>query len=30
MKKGYRIRYREKVHGDFNAEWPPHKKVSGW
>ena len=17
-------------HGDFNAEWPPHKKVSGW
>ena len=30
MKKEYRIPYREKDHGDFNAEWPPHKKVSGW
>jgi len=30
MKKNYRIPYREKDHGDFNEEWPPHKKVSGW
>ena len=30
MKKDYRIPYREEDHGDFNAEWPPHKKVSGW
>lgn len=30
MKKKYTIPYREKDHGDFNAEWPPHEKVSGW
>jgi predicted secreted hydrolase len=30
MKKKYTIPYREKDHGDFNAEWPPHRKVSGW
>ena len=29
-KKNFRIPYREADHGDFNAEWPPHKKVSGW
>jgi len=28
--KNYKIPYREKDHGDFNAEWMPHKKVSGW
>ena len=26
----YTIPYREKEHGDFNEEWPPHEKVSGW
>jgi len=30
MKKGYKIPYRELNHGDFNQEWLPHKKVSGW
>lgn len=30
MKKNYTIPYREMDHGDFNAEWPPHRKVSGW
>jgi predicted secreted hydrolase len=30
MKKDYAIPYRERDHGDFNAEWMPHKKVSGW
>ena len=30
MKKEYRIPYREADHGDFNAEWMPHRKVSGW
>ena len=30
MKKIYTIPYRETDHGDFNAEWPPHKQVSGW
>ncbi len=30
MKKKYTIPYRETDHGDFNAEWPPHRKVSGW
>jgi predicted secreted hydrolase len=29
-KKNYRIPYREADHGDFDAEWPSHKKVSGW
>lgn len=29
-KKNFRIPYREEDHGDFNTEWPPHKKVSGW
>ncbi len=28
--KRYTIPYREVDHGDFDAEWPPHKKVSGW
>ncbi len=28
--QSYRIPYREANHGDFDAEWPPHKKVSGW
>lgn len=30
MKKSYTIPYRETNHGDFDAEWPPHRKVSGW
>ena len=30
MKQKYTIPYREKDHGDFNAEWLPHKRVSGW
>ena len=30
MSKSYTIPYREIDHGDFDAEWPPHKKVSGW
>ncbi len=30
MRKRYTIPYRETDHGDFNAEWLPHKKVSGW
>jgi len=30
MKKRYTIPYREMDHGDFDAEWPPHKGVSGW
>ena len=30
MKNGYTIPYRETDHGDFDAEWSPHKKVSGW
>ena len=30
MKKRYTIPYRETNHGDFNAEWLPHRKVSGW
>jgi hypothetical protein len=30
MKKRYTIPYRETDHGDFDAEWPPHQKVSGW
>ncbi len=30
MKQKYTIPYREKDHGDFNAEWLPHRKVSGW
>ena len=29
MKK-YKIPYREANHGDFNEEWLPHNKVSGW
>ncbi len=24
------IPYRQQDHGDFDAEWPPHRKVSGW
>ena len=24
------IPYRELDHGDFDEEWPPHKKASGW
>ena len=28
--KNFRIPYREVDHGDFDAEWPPHKKVFGW
>ena len=24
------IPYREKDHGTFDEEWPPHKKTSGW
>ena len=24
------IPYRQEDHGDFDAEWSPHKKVSGW
>ena len=28
--KSCRIPYREVDHGDFDTEWPPHKKVSGW
>lgn len=30
MKTNYTIPYREADHGDFDAEWPPHEKVSGW
>lgn len=30
MSKRYIIPYREADHGDFDAEWPPHSKVSGW
>ena len=30
MEKRYAIPYRETDHGDFDAEWPPHRKVSGW
>jgi predicted secreted hydrolase len=30
MKKRYTIPYRETDHGDFDSEWPPHRKVSGW
>ena len=30
MRKSYLIPYRESNHGDFNEEWLPHKKVSGW
>ncbi|MCD6400534.1 MAG: hypothetical protein J7L73_01275 [Anaerolineales bacterium] len=30
MKKRILIPYRETDHGDFNAEWLPHRKVSGW
>jgi len=30
MFKRYSIPYRENNHGDFDAEWLPHKKVSGW
>jgi predicted secreted hydrolase len=30
MNTKYTIPYRETDHGDFNAEWPPHRKVSGW
>ncbi|MCK5806022.1 MAG: hypothetical protein KAI66_24535, partial [Lentisphaeria bacterium] len=30
MSKSHRIPYREADHGDFDAEWPPHDKVSGW
>jgi len=29
-KKNFKIPYREADHGDFNEEWAPHKKVSGW
>jgi len=30
MVKKITIPYREKEHGDFEAEWMPHEKVSGW
>lgn len=30
MKQNWSIPYKEKDHGDFNEEWLPHKKVSGW
>lgn len=30
MTKDITIPYRETDHGDFNAEWLPHRKVSGW
>lgn len=30
MSKSYFIPYREVDHGDFDSEWQPHKKVSGW
>ena len=31
MKKMHsKIPYREVDHGDFDTEWQPHKKVSGW
>ena len=30
MSGSYKILYREADHGDFDAEWPPHDKVSGW
>ena len=30
MAKPFLIPYREANHGDFDAEWPPHAKVSGW
>ena len=29
-KRNFRIPYREADHRDFNEEWHPHKKVSGW
>ena len=28
--KNYKIPYREADHGDFDVEWAPHEKVSGW
>jgi predicted secreted hydrolase len=28
--KNITIMYREKNHGTFDEEWPPHKKASGW
>ena len=28
--KSVRIPYRQENHGDFDAEWPAHSKVSGW
>ncbi|ASJ09381.1 hypothetical protein A3L11_09130 [Thermococcus siculi] len=30
MGRRYTIPYREKDHGDFDEEWPPHEGVSGW
>ena len=28
--KNITIMYRERNHGTFDEEWPPHKKTSGW
>jgi len=29
-KKHFKIPYRESDHGDFDVEWPSHKKVTDW
>jgi predicted secreted hydrolase len=30
IKPNFKIPYKEIYHGDFDAEWPLHDKVSGW